>query len=62
MGIYFLLYIYIYNIFVVVVVAIVFVCFVFCFFIPIDFCIESWNIIFPPVLKFTEGIFLTTSS
>ena len=31
-----------------------------CFSIPIDFCIEFWNSTFPPVLEFTEGIFLTT--
>ncbi len=32
------------------------------FYIPIDFCIESWNSTFPPVLEFVEGIFLTASA
>ncbi len=31
------------------------------FSIPIDFCIEFWNSTFPPVLEYTEEIFLTAS-
>ncbi len=31
-------------------------------FIPIDFCIEYWNSTFPPVLEFTEEIFVTASA
>ncbi len=31
------------------------------FSIPIDFCIEFWNIIFSPVLEYTEGIFFVST-